>query len=249
MASLMTQLVHRPYPPPTGPWVMEQVWHDLLFMHWPVDAEALRRVMPPQLPLDTFQGQAYLAVVPFRMSGVRPRFCPSVPGLSAFPELNVRTYVTIDGKPGVYFFSLDAANSIAVGIARWLFHLPYMNARMALQREGEDIIYSSQRTHKGMRPATLQARYRPVAPVEYASPGSLEEWLTARYCMYPVDAAGQVYRGEIHHVPWPLQRATAELTECTMAEPIEMPLVGPPPLLHFSQRLEVVVWPLTKLTP
>ena len=227
----------RPYPAPTSPWVMAQVWHELLFMHWPVDAALLRSAMPPMLPLDTFHGQAYLAVVPFRMSGVRPRFFPPVPGLSAFPELNVRTYVTLHGKPGVYFFSLDAGNAIAVWLARTLFHLPYFNARMSLARKGDEITYSSERTHKGAKPAALHARYRPVAPVEYAKPGSLEEWLTARYCMYPVDAGGQVYRGEIDHPPWPLQRATAELTDCTMSDPIGVPLVGPPPLLHYLNRL------------
>jgi len=249
MPPLPAELSPRPYPHPTSPWVMAQRWHELLFMHWPVDPVELAKAMPPQLPLDTFKGQAYLAVVPFRMSGVRPRFFPPVPGLSAFPELNVRTYVTIDGKPGVYFFSLDAANKIAVMVARALFHLPYFNARMALHRDGTDIVYSSERTHRGAAPAALQARYRPVAPVEYALPGSLEYWLTARYCMYPVDASGQVYRGEIDHPPWPLQRASAELATCTMTDPIHLPLPGPPPLLHYSERLDVVVWPLTKLTP
>src|SRR4051812_15670582 len=118
MPSLPAELALRPYPAPDSPWVLAQGWYDLLFMHWPVDAAELRRALPPQLPLDTFHGQAYLAVVPFRMAGVRPRLLPAVPWLSAFPELNVRTYVTIDGKPGVYFFSLEAGNPVAVRIAR-----------------------------------------------------------------------------------------------------------------------------------
>lgn len=249
MPPLPIELSPRPYPAPTRPWVMAQRWHDLLFMHWPVDPAELRKVLPPQLPLDTFEGVAYVAVVPFRMSGVRPRFFPPVPGLSAFPELNVRTYVTIDGKPGVYFFSLDAGNAIAVAIARALFHLPYYNARMALTRSGADITYSSERTHRSAGAAALHARYRPVAPVEYAVPGSLEYWLTARYCMYPVDQSGQVYRGEIEHPPWPLQRASVDLTDNTMTAPLPLLLGGPPPLVHFSAFLDVVVWPLTKITP
>ena len=248
MPPLPAELSPRCYPSPTSPWVMAQSWHDLLFMHWPVDPVQLAKVLPPQLPLDTFEGQAYLAVVPFRMSGVRPRLFPPVPGLSAFPELNVRTYVTIAGKPGVYFFSLDAGNAIAVAIARALFHLPYYNARMALSRAGDEIAYASERTHRGAASAALHAIYRPVAPVEYALPGSLEYWLTARYCMYPVDASGQVYRGEIDHPPWPLQRAKVDLSSCTMTNPIPLPLTGAPPLVHFSQRLDVVVWPLTKIT-
>lgn len=258
MSVLLSRALHRPYPLPTGPFVMHQVWHDLAFLHWPVPAAELRQAMPTNLPLDTFGGQAYLAVVPFRMSGVRPRWVPPVPGVSAFPELNVRTYVTVDGKPGVYFFSLDAGNKLAVRVARRLFHLPYFDAHMTMRTtrtaqrdpaEGDEIIYSSERTHAGAPAAALHARYRPVAPVEYAARGSLEEWLTERYCMYPVDERGRIYRGEIHHEPWPLQRATAELTACTMSSPIGVPLQGPPPLVHFVRRLEVVVWPLQKIGP
>jgi uncharacterized protein YqjF (DUF2071 family) len=237
----------RPYPPPDSAWVMAQSWHDLLFMHWPVPVAELQRAMPPKLQVDTFEGQAYIGVVPFRMSGVRPRFLPPVPGISAFPELNVRTYVTLDGRPGVYFFSLDAGNKLAVRVARPLFHLPYYDANMSLLRAGDDIVYDSERTHEGAAPATLHARYRPVGPIELARPGSLEAWLTARYCMYPVDAAGNVYRGEIDHAPWLLQPATAEIARCTMTEPHHIQLSGPPPLLHFSQSLDVVVWPLQQL--
>lgn len=249
MVTLLSRTEHRPYPLPQSPWVMHQSWHDLLFMHWPVPAEELRRAMPANLPLDTFNGQAYLAVVPFRMSGVRPRGVPAVPGVSAFPELNVRTYVTLDGKPGVYFFSLDAGNKLAVRVARALFHLPYFDAKMSSlpPANGEEITYRSERTHSGAPAAALHARYRPIAPVQRAERGSLEEWLTERYCMYPVDGRGRIYRGEIHHEPWPLQRAAAEITACTMSAPIHVPLAGPPPLLHFVRRIDVVVWPLERL--
>src|ERR1700687_1753738 len=121
---------YRPYPPPTSPYVMHQEWHDLLFMHWRVPYDALRQIVPQTLPLDTFDGDAWIAVVPFEMRNVRWRFLPAVPRLSFFPELNVRTYVTLNQRPGVYFFSLDAANPLAVEIARTLFHLPYQNATM-----------------------------------------------------------------------------------------------------------------------
>jgi uncharacterized protein YqjF (DUF2071 family) len=225
---------------------MAQSWHDLLFMHWPVPVELLQRIMPPKLPVDTFDGQAYIGVVPFRMSGVRPHYLPAVPGISAFPELNVRTYVNLDGRPGVYFFSLDAGSKLAVRVARPSFHLPYFDAKMSLIRNGDEIIYDSERTHEGAPPATLHARYRPVASMELARPGSLEDWLTARYCMYPVDAGGNVYRGEIDHAPWLLQRATAEIGHCTMTESLGLPLAGPP-LLHFVERLDVVVWQLQQL--
>jgi uncharacterized protein YqjF (DUF2071 family) len=226
---------------------MAQSWHDLLFMHWPLPKEVVQKALPPRLPVDTFEGNAYIGVVPFRMSGVRPRFLPPVPGVSAFPELNVRTYVTLDGKPGVYFFSLDAGSKIAVRVARQMFHLPYYDAQMTLIRNGQEIIYDSERTHEGAPPATLHARYRPIAPIELARPGSLEAWLTARYCMYPVDAAGNIYRGEIDHAPWLLQRAAAQVSQCTMTEPNFIHVVGPPPLLHFAERLDVVVWPLQQV--
>ena len=124
-------------------------WHDLLFMHWPVPQEALRPQIPPALQLDTFDGSAWLSVPPFRMSATRPRCLPSVPPLSNFPELNVRTYVTAEGKPGIWFFSLDAANPVAVRLARATFHLPYFDARMSCQVTGDEVRYGSVRTHRG----------------------------------------------------------------------------------------------------
>jgi len=240
------EAAHRPWPPPSGPWVMAQSWHDLLFAHWPVDAGALRAQIPPALPLDTFEGQAWLGVVPFRMSGVRLRATPPPPGLSAFPELNVRTYVTIEGKPGVFFFSLDAANAVAVAVARRWFHLPYVRARMACRAEGDAIRYESRRTHRGAPPAELRGGYRPTGPAAAASRGSLAYWLTERYCLYAADQRGGIHRGEILHAPWPLQPAEAALETNTMAAPLGVLLAGQP-LLHFARRLDVRVWPLQRV--
>ena len=124
---------HREYPIATGPWVMSQVWLELLFAHWPVKPDVLRSLIPPVFEIDTFEREAWVGVVPFRMRDIHPRGLPSVQGISHFPELNVRTYVTVDGKPGVYFFSLDAGNALAVAIARSVFHLPYFNAHMTTQ--------------------------------------------------------------------------------------------------------------------
>lgn len=242
----LNALDYRPYPPPHTPFVMHQTWQDLLFAHWRVPAQELSRVVPPSLPLDTFDGSAWVAVVPFRMSAVRPRFLPPVPWLSTFPELNVRTYVALDGEPGVYFFSLDAANPAAVRIARKFFHLPYFDAEMACEHHGEGISYTSHRTHRGAPPADLKVRYRPTGGIFTAERGSLEYFLTARYCLYTAEANGQVARGEIHHAPWRLQRAEAELVLNTMtaAHGIQLP-AGPPHLL-FARKLDVVVWPLGK---
>jgi len=236
----------RPWPPPPSPWIMRQVWHDLLFAHWPLPPAALRPLVPASLAIDTFDGQAWLGVVPFQMSGVRPRCLPPLPGLSAFPELNVRTYVALQGKPGVFFFSLDAASRLAVAGARRLFHLPYYRAEMAVAPEGEGVSYASRRVHPGAPAAELRGRYGPTGPVRPAAAGSLDDWLTARYCLYTV-ARGASYRCEIHHAPWPLQPAAARFEVNTMAAAAGLPFPDRPPLLHFARRLEVVVWPLERV--
>ena len=233
---------HRPWPLPSRPWVMAQVWHDLLFAHWPIPAAEMAALLPPGLTLDTWEGEAWVAVVPFRMSGVRPRLLPSVPWLSAFPELNVRTYVRVGEKPGVYFFSLDAANPLAVALARTLFHLPYFRAEMVCQAEGEAIRYASRRTHSGAPSAELRGGYAPIGPVYTAIPGSLEAWLTERYCLYSVDGRGRIYRGEIHHAPWPLQQAEATFERNSLAQAAGIALPDSPPLLHFAHRLDVLAW-------
>jgi uncharacterized protein len=239
--------MYRPYPAPTSKPVMVQRWHDLLFMHWPVALELLRSHIPASLEIDTFDGQAWLAVVPFRMSNIYPRGLFPVPWLSAFAELNVRTYVIREGKPGVWFFSLDAANPIAVSIARNWFKLPYFNARMKCEENSRAISYSSHRTHRNAPSCDFVGTYKPVADVVIPKPGSLEYFLTARYCLYTADKKGNIYRGEIHHEPWPLQVADAKVEVNTMTDPIGMKLAGEP-LLHFSKRIDVKVWGLEQVT-
>jgi uncharacterized protein YqjF (DUF2071 family) len=233
---------HRPWPLPAGPWIMKQIWHDLLFAHWPVAPAVVRELIPAGLKLDTFENQAWLGIVPFRMSGIRPRFLPPLPWLSAFPELNVRTYVTLDGKPGVYFFSLEATNPVAVRIARKTFNLPYMDARMSIAKKGNIYLYNSYRIHKNEAPAEFSGNYKAVSPVFTSEPGSLANWLTERYCLYSADQQKNIFRGEIHHQQWPLQIAEADIEKNTMAACHGLELPGTDPLLHFSEKLEVVVW-------
>jgi len=248
--NLLTQTAHRPWPLPTGPWVMTQTWYDLLFAHWPVPADALRRVVPPQLELDTYAGQAWLGVVPFGMTQVYPRYTFPVPGLSHFLELNVRTYVRVGDRPGVYFFSLDAANPVAVAVARAWYRLPYYHARMTKTTDGDWLNYHSYRTHRGAPPAEWQARYRPVGGVYLAQPGTLEHWLTERYCLYTLGPGGAVLRGEIHHAAWPLQLAEAEVTANSMGAAAGLTLPDtPPPLVHFARRIETLEWPITPIGP
>lgn len=247
MPDFLDEIAHRPYPLPAGAWVMRQTWYNLLFAHWPVPVEALRAKVPPQLELDLFDGQAWLGVVPFGMSGVYPRYTFPVPWLSRFLELNVRTYVRWGGRPGVFFFSLDAANPVAVAIARSWYKLPYFNAQMRLHPQpGGWLEYASERVHRDAPPAVLRGRYRPSGDVFFSTPGTLEAFLTERYCLYTV-AAGVVYRGEIHHAPWPLQRAEAELATNTMAAPHGLVLTGPPALLHFVRSIDTVEWPIARV--
>jgi uncharacterized protein YqjF (DUF2071 family) len=221
---------------------MKQTWHDLLFAHWPMAQDTLRPLVPAQLALDQFGGQCWVGVVPFRMSDIRRRGMPTLPGLSRFPELNVRTYVTHGGKPGVYFFSLDAASLPAVWAARKFYHLPYFHAEMSCEDRGGRILYSSRRLKSS---AELQGGYCPTAEVRLRETGSLEHWLTERYCLYTTHR-GELYRGEIHHQQWPLQDAEAELETNTVAAAAGISLAGAAPSLLFARRLEVLIWPLRR---
>lgn len=241
MHASLKMMSHRPWALPNGPWVMAQDWHDLLFAHWAVPVEAMRGLVPRELELDCFAGQCWIGVVPFRMAGVRLRGTPAVPGLSAFPELNVRTYVTLGGKPGVWFFSLDAANRIAVAIARAWFHLPYFRARMSLEPHGREIGYFSRRTDGRGVGERFEACYAGEGERFHAQRGTLEYFLTERYCLYAKRPDGAILRGEIHHAPWELQRARAQISVNTMTDSLGVSLAGEP-LLHFSKLQEVVVW-------
>jgi uncharacterized protein len=228
---------------------MAQNWHELLFAHWRVPVEAVRRLVPQGLEIDLFAGDAWLSVVPFRMSGVRLRGTPALPSLSSFPELNVRTYVCAEGRPGVWFFSLDAASRLAVEVARAWFHLPYFNARMRLQRGPDGVRYSSTRTDRRGNAERLETRYAPCAPASAAAQGTLGRFLTERYCLYAERRDGALLRGEIHHRPWELSRATASFAENTMADALGVRLAREPDLLQFAALQEVVVWAPEVLRP
>jgi uncharacterized protein len=240
--TVLSRTKHRPYPLPSVPWALSMRWEDLLFMHWPLKEEVLRPLIPPALALDTFDGSAWLGVVPFGMSGVRPRFVPEVSWLSDFPELNVRTYVSADGKPGIWFFSLDAHNPIAVRVARATFNLPYFDAKMSYHVVGEEVRYRSVRTHRGVPPTEFAARYRPAGDPFESRPGTLESFLTERYCLYASDNRSNARRGDIHHDLWPLQPAETEIETLAMTQQIGVALPKKAPILHFSKRLDVLAW-------
>jgi uncharacterized protein YqjF (DUF2071 family) len=239
------EAAHRPWPPPSRRWLLAQTWRDLLFAHWPLRPEAIQPLLPAGLALDTFAGEAWIGVIPFDIAHLAPRSAPR--GLRlAFLELNVRTYVIVDGKPGVWFFSLDAESPTAVRLARATYHLPYHWARMRMNQADGWISYVSRRVWGGAAGPAFSGRFQPVGPVALSLPGSLEYWLTERYCLYVSDSAGRLSRGEINHPPWPLQPAAAEIEINSMAAAHGIPLAGQP-LLHFARRLDVVAWSLERV--
>lgn len=248
-ADTLKEVEHRPYSVVSdSPWIMNQVWANLLFAHWSVDLAVMRRLVPSELELDLFEGKAYLGVVPFEMREVSPRFVPSMPWISWFPELNVRTYVRHKGRAGVYFFSLDAGNPLAVYLACQLYHLPYYNADMCCKQQGEKFVYTSKRkkssTTAGNGNFQLDVTYWPCGPVYLSQPGTLDSFLTERYCLFTTHD-GNVYCGQIHHKPWPLRPAQAEWRVNTMAGPLGFELQGEP-LLHFVDKIETVEWAIAR---
>ncbi len=236
----------RTWPLPKHPWVMRMTWSELLFAHWPVDPKVVSSLLPPGLTLDTRDGQAWIGVVPFLMSNIAPRCCPPIPKLSRFLELNVRTYVTHEGKPGVWFFSLDAENPVAVRVARATFNLPYMDAAMALERDNSaTLTYRSERTHRGEPPAGFDASYQACGETFHAQPRTLEHWLTARYCLYSANRQNRLFRGEIDHPPWTLSKAVWTVRQNTMGSPYGMDLTSEPHLL-FAHPITVRAWTATR---
>lgn len=262
---VLDETAHRPWEIPDAPWVMRMDWAELLFAHWRLPADVVRRFVPPGLELDTFDGSAWVGVVPFRMENVRPRGLPRLPPTDEFPELNVRTYVRVGPRSGVYFLSLDAASRAAVWGARRTFSLPYFHADMSCEIDDEGRIeYRSRRepsamfSHRGARPATFRGRYGPTGPTFLAQQGSLEHFLTERYALFtggradlrdrtagrPCDASRdyELRCAEIHHAPWPLQPAWAELDECDLLQAAGLPQPDEPPHLLFVRRIETVGW-------
>jgi uncharacterized protein len=237
---ILSRRSHRPWPLPGGPWMMFQSWQTLLFAHWRVDPTTLRELVPSQLELDLRDGAAWVGITPFLLTGLRLRIMLPLPGVSEFPELNLRTYVRCAGRPGIFFFSLDAASGLAVAGARTFFRLPYRRATMSLESSEGWTRFRSQR--EGAE-ATFTARYRPSGAVSLPAPGSLEAFLTERYALFTVLRNGKVLRGDIHHGPWPLQAAEGTVEGAALASAEGLPLPDDPPLLHFSERQDTLIWP------
>ena len=274
MGEVLSITDHRPWPLPATNWSMTQRWNDLLFAHWPIPAADIAYLLPAGLEVDTFDGWAWVGVVPFWMDQIRMRGLPPVPGANRFPELNLRTYVRAQSTrvPGIYFFSLDAANPLAVAVARLRFHLPYYWARMHAEEKPDGLIhYQSQRLLSN-QPVRFKAQYRglgrfaagsvtvgsgnvrsfhhgsftasPVQPTLQSVPGSIEHFLTERYCLFTSHRRKTLLVGDIHHAPWPLEEAEAEIELNELAAPHGIQLPDQPPLLHYARELSVYVWNL-----
>jgi uncharacterized protein YqjF (DUF2071 family) len=249
---------------------MHQYWGKLLFMHWAIDADVLRPLIPARLSIDTFDGKAWIGVVPFTMWGIRASFLPPIPGTSAFPELNVRTYVHFQGIPGVWFFSLDATHSLAIWGARTFYHLPYFKAEMNLIQKASVIEYSSRRTDalnyarffageaaqfsgdlkadrfQKLPQAELKATWTIGESQTQSTPDTIEFFLTERYCLYSCHR-DQLFRSRIFHEPWPLRSATLNAYQSTMIESLGLPTPAGEPLLHYAESIGVEIWPLWKV--
>ena len=231
---------------PQGQPLMHQSWGKLLFMHWRIDAALLRPLIPRELEIDTFDGSAWIAVAPFTMWDIRafPVFLPAVPGFSSMHELNVRTYVHVDRVPGVWFLSLDCNGAAAVLGARTFYFLPYYNADIKLKEAEQTIDYSLVRTDEPA--AEFHAVWTSGEALPFSHPGSVEFFLTERYCLYS-ERGRKLYRSRIYHEPWPLQKATLSSLSSTMIESHGLPAPKGEPLLHYAEELKVDIWPLRRL--
>jgi uncharacterized protein YqjF (DUF2071 family) len=243
-----------PRPLPSGHWMITQRWNDLLFAHWPVPPAAIAPLIPDGLHLDTIHGSAWIGVVPFCMDRIKLRGLPPIPFTRSFPELNLRTYVRDQqtGTPGVYFLSLDANNLAAVLFARTVYNLPYHWAEIKMEQRSErEFAYYSRR--RGTRPPVIfKARYRGLGPTRKLAEsrsGSLEFFLTERYCLFTRGRNGEPMRANVHHVPWPLEEAEAEIERNDLPAAAGIKLPDVPPVLHYSRRLAVYVWQLERLHP
>jgi uncharacterized protein YqjF (DUF2071 family) len=238
-ARSLEHVEHRPWPLPRRGWTLGQTWEDLLFAHWKVPAADVREQVPAGLEVETFDGSAWVGIAPFRLSGLRARGTLPLPRISEFLELNVRTCVRgSDGRPGVWFFNLDASSRLAVVVARRMYKLPYFHARMSAEQRGEWIDYECARIEESGR--VFSGSYRPTGTVFHAEPGSLEWFLMERYCLYTTDDRGALQRADIHHELWPLQAAEAVI-ELASVSPLVLDGV---PVCHFARRQDVLVWPL-----
>lgn len=224
---------------------MKQRWDDVLFLHWPVQPELLRPLLPKGVELDLFEGNAWIGFVFFEVNGLRPRLIPPIPFVNTFPELNVRTYIRRNGKPGVYFLSMDATNKIAIKMARATYSLPYLYADISLKRSATSVSLSSIRKERDFPRESLQVKYKPTGENIPNEEGSLTHWLVERYCLWSV-IGDELCRTDIHHPKWVVEAVEVELATNTMAQFLPREIFSIPPIAHYSLSKTALFWPPVK---
>ncbi|MGG1398021.1 DUF2071 domain-containing protein [Bacillus salipaludis] len=245
--NIMNDVGHRSWPLPSKYWIMRQTWSNILFLHWPIPLNILRPHIPSSLQIDTFNGSAWIGVIVFVLEGIFPRGISSISLTPKFPEMNVRTYVTCDGKPGIYFLSIDVENWASLKIAKRWFHLPYYSAQVSFRKEGQSFHIHSSRNGNFNTPITFKGKYVPVSEVYFPKEGTLDHWLTERYCLYSSNNGDNIYCGEIHHLPWPLQKAEMEIFRNTLLSPFHFDISEVDPIVHFSTGVESLMWNIKKI--
>jgi uncharacterized protein YqjF (DUF2071 family) len=244
--NILNEISHRPYPLPSKKWIMRQTWSNLLFLHWPISPDTLRPYIPSHLQIDTFDGYAWLGVVAFSVAGIYPRGLSSLSLTPNFPEINVRTYVTCDGKPGIYFLSLDVDDWASYTIAKRWYHLPYSFARIRFQKEEQTFHFESIRKWTANSPIKFKGEFIPLPEVYYAQKRMLDHWFIERYCLFSSDKRGNIYCGDIHHCPWPLQKVMTNIKENTLFSPFHFDLTKIKPISHFSRGVDTLFWNIKK---
>ena len=226
------------------PWIMKQTWKDVLFAHYPVQKKVLEKLVPSVLPLDTYNGTCWVSIVPYLTSSMHPRGFPPIPGMAAYPGFNIRTYVTLNGKPGVYFFRLTAANFLAAHFAKTFFRLPYLYMDMKYKKVKNLIVFESEKK-TGLQ---LLCNYKSISDPVPTEKGSLEEWLVERYCVYTVNKKGVPLRGDILHEPWLLEKAEAEFHQNTLLSSLNIVAENEKPILHYAKSRVVRFWPIVPVS-
>lgn len=240
--SLIKNTAHPYCSMPSKKWIMRQSWKNLIFVHWPLNPERLRMHIPPSLQIDTFNGSAWLGIVVFEMGGIYPRGLSTLSITSAFPEINVRTYVRYNEKPGVYFLSLDVGDWASLTIAKRWLHLPYHPAKISIQKLKSTFHCSSIRQSSKHEPIIYEGIHTPISEIFFPQEGSLDHWLTERYCFFSTNKKARLYCCEIHHAPWPLQLGKTEVKQNTLFSPFHIDLTGTQPITHFSKGVDSLIW-------
>ena len=217
-------------------WTMTQVWENVLFAHWSLPMEVVRKHIPAELEVDTFNGEAWVGVILFKMNGFKLRFTPFRYPFS-FPEINLRTYVKVNERPAIFFMTLDAADPLVVSVAKRWYRLPYFHAKMSFSKQEDMISFHSERKSVGDS-VVIGGEFYPVSEQFVPKDGSIDHWLTERYVYFNKDPNNHIYWGEVYHEPWQLRKVSGKFSDNTLLHPYQIELPGEPHLLHYSRGVE-----------